>query len=142
MADPFVIFDDVEMFLIDWFRATLAARPEPECADVVVDRVEPPTDDLPAKLLVIRDDGATDTSILTADASVGFTVLAGSRENPKLAKDLARIVHALLPQIPAPGSSNPVAALLTRTSPVLVPESQPRARAYIAATFSLSGRGT
>lgn len=140
MTYPAVIHSDLELYLTGWFREALAARPEPVCAGVTVDRVEPPTDSLPEKLLVIRDDGATDTSFLTAEASVGFTILAGSRENPQAAKDLARIVHALLPQIPSPDPDNPFAALLTATTPVLVPESQPRARAYIPATFAIAGR--
>lgn len=140
MINPAVIHDDLEMFLVGWYRAALAARPEPVCADVDVDRVENQTDNPPAKQLIIRDDGATDTSFLTAEASIGLTVLAGSRENPKDAKDLARIVHALAAQIPSGDPANPIAALLSRTTPVLVPESQPRARAYIAATFATAGR--
>ncbi|WP_137843859.1 hypothetical protein [Microbacterium sp. 2FI] len=141
MSDPLIAYDDLELYLLEWFRTALAERPEPECADVEVVRVEPPTDDLPEKLLVIRDDGATDTSFITAEASLGFTVLAGSKENPKVAKDLARIVHALLSQIPSGDPANPFAALLSRTSPVLVQESQPKARAYATATFAIAGRG-
>lgn len=140
MTDPLVIHDDLELFLTGWYRQALAARPEPVCAGVVVDRTEDTTDDPPARQLIIRDDGATDTSFLTAEASIGLTVLAGTRENPKDAKDLARIVHALASQIPSGDPANPIAALLSRTTPVLVPENQPRARAYIAATFAIAGR--
>lgn len=141
MSDPLIGYDDLELFLLAWFRSALAARPEPVCAGVTVARVEPPTDSLPAKLLVIRDDGATDSSFITAEASLGFTVLAGSKENPKDAKDLTRIVHALLSQVPSPDPANPFAALLSRTSPVLVAEAQPKARAYTTATFAIAGRG-
>lgn len=142
MTDPLVIHDDLELFLTGWYRAALAARSEPVTDDVTVVRVEPAGDasTWPKRVLVIRDDGATDTSFLTAEASVGFTILAGTRENPKDAKDLARIVHALASQIPSGDPANPIAALLSRTTPVLVPEEQSRARAYFPATFAIAGR--
>jgi hypothetical protein len=142
MPDPAVLYDDLELFLTSWYRAALAARPEPVCANVTVLRVEPAADasTWPKKLLIIRDDGATDTSFVTAEASIGFTVLAGSKQNPKDAKDLARIVHALMPLIPSGDPANPIAALLSRVTPTLVPESQPHARAYIPATFAIAGR--
>lgn len=139
MSDPLVMFSDLELFLTGWFRARLAEWPDPVAHGVTVDRVE--REPIQAPLLVVRDDGATDTSVLTADASLGFSILAGTREYPKPAKDLALIVHALLPQIPSGDPDNPFAALLTRTSPVLVAEEQPFARAYVAATFSIAGRG-
>lgn len=142
MTDPAVLYDDLELFLTSWYRVALEARPEPVCADVEVVRVEPDGDasTWPKKLLVIRDDGATDSSFITAEASVGMTVLAGTKANPKDAKDLARIVHALAAQIPSGDPANPIAALLSRVSPVLVAESQPHARAYIPVTFAVAGR--
>jgi hypothetical protein len=131
VADPLVAYDDHELFLVGWYRAALAGRPEPICDDVVVDRVEPgPNEEWPEKLLVIRDDGTTDTSFITGDLSVGLTVFAGSKENPKDAKDLARIVHALASQIPSGDPDNPIAVLRERNGPYMVPESQPRARVY------------
>jgi len=136
-----VIHDDLELFLCIWFRAALAVRPEPITDDVVVDRVEPgPDEEWPEKLLVIRDDGATRTSFLTGEASVGLTVFAGSKENPKDAKDLARIVLALADAIASPDPDNPVAALLESNGPYMVPESQPRARVYSNLTLAVAGR--
>ena len=142
MPDPAVLHDDLELFLTAWYRTALEARSEPVTDDVTVLRVEPPGDEStwPKRVLVIRDDGATDTSFLTAEASVGFTVLAGTKENPQDAKDLARIVHALASQIPSGDPANPIAALLSRTTPVLVAEAQPRARVYFPATFGIAGR--
>lgn len=140
MSDPLIGFDDLEIFLIGWYRAALAARPETYAQGVTVVRVEPPTDQLPTPMLVIRDDGTTDTSFITGEASIGLTVLAGSKENPKPAKDLMRLVHALASQIPSADPSNPVAALLGRTGPFLVAEDQPVARAYVTLSLAVAGR--
>lgn len=142
MADPLVIHDDLELFLTGWYRTALAARAEPVCADVSVVRVEPPGPEAewPEKLLVIRDDGTARTSFLTGEASIGLTVLAGSKENPKDAKDLARIVLALAARIPSSDPENPVAALLDSNGPYLVPEAQPRARVYSNISLAVAGR--
>lgn len=139
MADPAVIHQDLELFLIGWYRAALAARPEPVCQGVTVARAEPSTGTFPPKLLVIRDDGGTATSLVTAEHSIGMTVLAGTKENPKVAKDLARIVYALRVTIPSGDPSNPVAAIGDSTSPVDVAESQPRSRQYMTTTMSVVG---
>lgn len=142
MPDPLILFDDLELFLTGWFRTALAARPEPVCADVEVVRTEPAGDasTWPAKVLVIRDDGTTDDEILTGDASIGLTVLAGTKANPKDAKDFARIVYAMLLQIPSGDPLNPVAAIGTRNGPFLVDEAQPRARVYMTATLRVAAR--
>lgn len=138
MADPLVTHSDLELFLTGWYRAALAglAASHPVCAGVMVTNREPSTGTFPAKLLVIRDDGGPDTSMLTADRSVGLSVLAGTKENPKDAIDLALIVHALRSQIPAVAPGNPVAAVVDSNGPYPVPESQPRSRRYM--TFTLS----
>lgn len=141
MADPAVIHDDLEMFLTGWYRAALDERDELVCSGVIVDRVEPgPNEEWPEKLLVIRDDGTARTSFLTGEASVGLTVFAGSRENPKDAKDLAAIVLALASQIPSGDPDNPVAALLDSNGPYMVPEAQPVARVYSNISLAVAGR--
>lgn len=137
-GDPVVIYDDVEGFLVSWYRSRILARPEPACAGVVVNRVEPST--LPAKLIVIRDDGGPETSFLTGERSVGVSVLAGTKENPKDAKDLANIAYALRSQIASTDPANPVSALLDSTAPVMVPEAQERARVYFTLTLAVAGR--
>lgn len=141
MSNPLIGFDDLELFLVGWYRTALAARSEPYAQGVTVARVEPPTDDLQLPLLVVRHDGTTDTSFITGEASIGLSVLAGSKRNPKPATDLARLVHALASQIPSGAPSNPVAALLGRTGPFLVTEDQPVARAYVTVTLAVAGRG-
>jgi hypothetical protein len=139
VPDPLVAHDDLELFLVGWYRQALTARPETVCRGVVVDNKEPTGTTFPAKLLVIRNDGGPDTSILTAERDVGLSVLAGTKENPKDANDLARIVHALRNQIPAVEPGNPVSAVLASNGPFPVAEAQPRARRYITLTLSVVG---
>jgi hypothetical protein len=141
MADPLVIQADIELFLTQWYRTALAARSETVCEDVVVTNREPgPNDPFPAKLLVIRDDGGPDTSIISAERNVGLSILAGTKENPQDANDLSRIVHALRNQIPAVAAGNPVAAVIASNGPFPVAESQPRARRYITLTLAVAGK--
>lgn len=137
MADPLVIHADLELFLTGWFRSALAARPEAVARGVIVDRKEPSDGPFPAKLIVIRDDGGPDTSLLTAERTVGISVLAGTRDNPRDANDLARLVHALRTQIPSTDPANPVAAVLRSSGPIPVTEAQPRARRYMTLTLSV-----
>lgn len=139
VVDPAIIWPDMEAFLLPWFRTQLELRPEPVCASVRVVRVEPTEEPFPERTLVIRDDGISRTGFLTGDASVGLTVLAGSKENPADAKQLARIVLALCSQVPSPDPDNPVAAFLDSNGPYLVPEAQPRARAYSNVVFGVVG---
>lgn len=139
MAEPLVAHADLELFLVGWYRTALAAlaATHPVCAGVRVVNREPTEGPFPAKLLVIRDDGGPDTSLLTGTRSVGLSVLAGTKENPKDAVDLALIVHALRNQIPAVAPGNPVAAVLESNGPVPVPEAQPRSRRYLTLTLSV-----
>lgn len=139
MPDPAVIHADLELFLVNWYRAALAARPEDVCQGVEVDNREP-SGVFPERLVVIRDDGGPDTSLLTGTRNVGVSVLAGDPENPKDAADLALIVHALRTQIPSVDPDNPVAAVLGSLGPYRVPESQPRARRYMTFTLSVVGK--
>lgn len=138
MADPLVIMDDLELWLTSWFRSALAARTEPFLAGFKVDRTEPAYTELPARLLVVRDDGTSSESLLTGEASIGLTVLAATRENPKDAKDAARVILALARSIPAPRT--PVAAFRGSNGPFLVADASPRARVYMTLTLAVAGR--
>jgi hypothetical protein len=133
-----VIHDDIELFLVSWYRAALAARTEAYAAGVEVDRVE--FEPLPRRLVVIRDDGGVHTSLVTDERMLGISALAGTRETPKDALDLARLLRALAHTIPSPDPANPVAAVLRSTAPVLILEQQERARAYFTLTLSVVGR--
>jgi hypothetical protein len=140
VADPLVIHADIVLFLTGWYRAFLDARDEECCRDVLVTDHEPLAgEDWPERLLVIRDDGGVDTSVLTAESSIGLTILAGTKENPTEADDLARIVHAARSQIPAVEPGNPVSAVLSSTRPVPVRETQPKARRYLSLTLAVVG---
>lgn len=140
-GDPLIVHDDLEQFLTGWFRARIAARPEPVCQGVSVNRVEPaPGPDFPKRLIVVRDDGGPETSLLTGERSVGVSILAGTKANPKDAKDLANIAYALRSQIASADPSNPVSALIDSTAPVMVPEAQERARVYFTLTLAVAGR--
>jgi hypothetical protein len=140
VADPLVVHADLEEFLCAWYREALAARPEDVCKDVEVDNSEPlPGTAFPEKLLVIHDFGGADTSVISAERDVGLSVLAGTKENPYEANQLARIVHALRTQIPSVDPGNPVAAVLRSNGPYPVEESQQRARRYISLTLSVVG---
>ncbi|MFF8187733.1 hypothetical protein ACF044_10795 [Microbacterium sp. NPDC016588] len=142
MHDPTVIHTDLELFLTRWYRARLSQRPEPVCRDVQVDTWESwkPGGPYPRRLLLIRDDSGPTTSILTADRTVGLSVLAGSPENPKDAVDLAAIVHALRTEIPSTDPDNPVSAVRGAFGPHSVTETQPRARRYMTFTLSVVGK--
>lgn len=137
-GDPIVTHGDLEMFLIGWYRDRLEERAEPVTDDVEVDRVE--REPLPLRLVVIRDDGGTETSFLTGEASIGVSVLAGTKSNPTDAKVLGEIAYALRSQIPSADPLNPVSRVLDSTRPVLIPESQERARVYFTLTLAVAGR--
>lgn len=139
MGDPLVIHSDLELFLVGWYRDALQqlAEAHPVCAGVEVDNKEPADGDFPAKLVVIRDDGGPDTSLLTAQHTVGISVLAGTKEMPKDAIDLALIVHALRTQIPAVAPGNPVASIEDSNGPYPVAEAQPRSRRYMTVTMTV-----
>lgn len=140
MADPLVVHADIVLFLTGWYRDFLNGRTEAVCRDVLVTDHEPlPGEEWPEKMLVIRDDGGYDISLLTAVCTAGMNILAGTKEDPVDADDLARIVHAARSQIPAVAPGNPVTAVLGSTRPVAVREAQPRARRYLSLTLGVVG---
>jgi hypothetical protein len=140
VADPAVLHADVQLFIVGWYRAWLATREEDFLNGFEVDVVEPADGDFPARLLVIRDDGGTPTELVTCEHSLGMSVLAGTKQNPKDANDAARLIWAARHLIPSPDPANPIAAILGGTSPVPVTEAQDRARRY--STLIVSDVGT
>lgn len=134
---------DLELFLPAWYRDAFAARPEPYCEDVQFDRVEPDPaspDPFPSRLVVFRDDGGTIDPLITAEHSVGVSVLAGTKDDPTEAKQIAAMVLALAPRIPGVEPDNPVTAFRGGTGPYAVAEQQPRARQYLTLTLATAGR--
>jgi hypothetical protein len=133
-----VKYDDLELFLTGWFRERLAARPESYCQGFVVDNKEP-AGSFPARLLVVRFDGRTRSSVVSGEASVGLSVLAGTKTSPKDANDAAEMVLALAESLPAVEPGNPVAALVSSAGPFPVVEAQDRARRYMTLDLVVAG---
>lgn len=138
-----VIHDDLELFLPTWYRAAFATRSEPYCQSVQFGRVEPDpasSSPFPKRLVVFRDDGGAIDPLITAEHNVGVSVLAGTREDPTEAKQIAAMVLALAPSIPGLQAGNPVTAFRGGTGPYAVSEQQPRARQYLVLTLATAGR--
>lgn len=138
---PLVIEPDVELFLTGWLRRELALRPEAYAQGVKVSDREPEKDaDFPERLVIVRYDGGPGTSLVTSEANVGVSVLAGSKSDPQDANDLARLVKALMKGCALAEAGNPVSAVLASTGPYPVTEDQPRARRYMTFTLGLVGQ--
>jgi hypothetical protein len=102
---------DLETWLIDYVRALAGA--EAKTADVA--NVEPArmTVPLPRPLIVIREDSGSRLDHITFDRSIGFSVLAGTKANPKPANDLARWVAGVLFDFDLPlVEGSPIAAVI------------------------------
>lgn len=137
-----VIYQDLELYLVPWYRQQIALRGESYCQDVDVERVEP-TDGspMPKRLVVVRFDGRTRTSQATAEASVGISILAGTKASPKDAVDLGNMVLALSERLPFgahPG--NPISAVLSSTGPVQIEEDSDRGRTYVTLDLAEVGQ--
>jgi hypothetical protein len=137
-----VLHTDLEAFLPGWYRAAFAERAEAYCQDVQFDRVEsdPTSGPFPARLVVFRDDSGQVDPLITAERSVGVSVLAGTKEDPAEAKAIALMVLALAPRIPGLETGNPVTAFRGAFGPYAVTENQPRARQYLTLTLAVAGR--
>lgn len=136
-----IIQEDLELWLIGWLTAELAARPEEVCRGVVVDNKEPdPKGPWPQRLVVVRDDGSTEDELLVDSAALGVTVYAGTKVLPKDANHLARIVRALIRDSARVEPGNPVAAVVASAGPFKVDEDRPEARRYL--TFELKVVGS
>lgn len=138
-----VLHADLEEFLPAWYRAAFEDRAEDYCQDVQFDRVEPDAatgEPFPARLVVFRDDSGPVGLLGTAERSVGVSILAGTKEDPTEAKQIALMVLALAPLIPAVEPGNPVSALRAATGPFAVAENQPRARQYLTLTLAVAGQ--
>jgi hypothetical protein len=135
-----VLHVDLELFLTGWYRRELAERPEPYCQNMRVTNAEPgPDEPFPERLLVIRWDGSSRESVVSDEASVGLSVLAGTKNNPQDANDLARMVRALAEKLPAVEPGNPVTVVRGSTGPFTITENQDRARRYLTLTLGVVG---
>lgn len=136
-----VVMPDLQLWATGFMRAELAARPEPVCSGVVVDRVEPDkgSREFPEKLVVIGDNGNVDGDLVLADAALRVSVLAGSPENPAECIELARIVHAIMRGCARVEPGNPVCAVTASRGPMSAPEDHPRARRLSLFDLSIVG---
>jgi hypothetical protein len=138
-----VLHTDLEQFLPGWYRNAFAELAEEYCQGVQFDRVEPDAasgEPFPARLVVFRDDSGPSDLLGTGERSIGVSVLAGTKEDPTEAKQIALMVHALAPRLPAVEAGNPITALRGRNGPYAVAENQPRARQYLTLTLAVAGR--
>lgn len=131
---------DVEMWLVNYVRATLAAEGD----SVQVSNKEPADLQLPRTrpLIVVRDDSGNRESHVTFDRSIGVSVLAGTRMNDLPANTLARTVMAILTDdeiVSAPGS--PIASVEWDgcNGPYPVMESLDVARRYLTVQYTVIG---
>jgi hypothetical protein len=134
-----VIHADLERYLTQRFRTELDERPEGACQGVDVDRREPePESDFPARLVIIRDDSGPDTSVVSAERSVGISFLAETEAD---CMTLSLVGAAIARTIPGLEQGNPVAAVIDGSvnGPFWVAEEQPRFRRYMTITYVVAG---
>jgi hypothetical protein len=130
----------LELWLTGFVR-TLAAR---ENKIVDVDSKEPPTLSIPLKkpLIVIRVDPGSRLSHVTYDMSVGGSVLAGSKQNVKPARDLALWLASILHDDELPlVAGTPIASVEWSgcNAPAAVTESLDVSRQYLTAQYVVTG---
>lgn len=140
-----VLPPDIELYLTGWLRAELAGSSSvPSGGRVATREWSPPPGSPnaapPTWQVIVRDDSGPDTSVITQEITVGISVLAGSKDNPVPANDLARTVKAIMREAATTDPSNPIAAVTGSLGPYAVPENATFARRYM--TFDLSVVGT
>lgn len=142
-----MIGDDPELtlFLTAEIRSKLEALADPDfqAAQGWVGGREwsPPTPAAPPPKwqVIVRDDGIADGDLIVGDASIGLSVLAGTKANPTKANTLARIVKRIVKATPRAEAGNPVAAIQSFLGPYPVDEASTYARRYMAATLTVVG---
>lgn len=138
---PRVLPPDIESILTIYLRDTLRGLGY----DVQVGNKEPgETLRLPLArpLVVVRDDGGAAGSWITFQRTVGVSVLAGTRLNDKPAKDLARLVYALLTDdqlMLADGSDIAAINLEGCLGPTSVPDVIDVSRQYMSVEYIVMG---
>lgn len=131
---------DLDLWLTDYVRSLAAT----EGKIVDVGNKEPPTLTIPLKkpLIVIRVDSGSRLSHVTFDMSVGASVLAGSRQNDKPARDLALWLASILhddelPQV----AGSPIASVEWSgcNAPSAVTDPLDVSRQYLTAQYVVIG---
>lgn len=127
-----------------WFVTLIRTEARAAGHDVEVGNKEPGTLKIPLArpLIVVRDDSGARTDWTTFDRSLGFSVLAGTRQNDKPANDLARFVASIVHDTDLPLlDDSPIAAVDFSgcRGPYAVPEPLDVARRYLTGEYVASG---
>ena len=133
-----VLPPDLEAWLCDYLRDQL----EPSYSTILVSNREPDDSDGSYPLVVVRDDGGSQSNRVLFDRSIGVTVRYGPRAAPGDCRDLAARIYGLLtdPDICQIGGS-PIAGIEEDgcNGPYFVAEDANIARCYLTLEFSIIG---
>lgn len=127
-----------------WFTALLRTEVRTAGVNADVGNKEPDTLRVPLTrpLIIVRDDSGPRADWTTFDRSLGFTILAGTRQNDKLANDLARLVASIVHDADLPLlDDSPIAAVdfTGCNGPYAVSESLDVARRYLTGQYVATG---
>lgn len=137
---------DVVLFLTGEIRARLVEVADPRfpaATGWIADRewtppASSPDAAAPAWQVVVRDDGIDDDELTTGEISLGLSVLAGSKEHTVPARDLARLVKAIVKASPRAEAGNPVSKVSSFLGPYPVDEPSTYARQYMVCTMRVT----
>lgn len=125
-----VVFPDVELEVVDYLRAALAARPEAFAAATVDIRVPSP---IPARLVQVRRDGGTRLDQTREAARMTINVFAANEAD---VTDLARLCRALLWAAP---DGDPIVRVDDISGPVAIPDESQRKRRFFTVEVIVRG---
>lgn len=133
-----VLPPDLEAWLCDYLRGQL----KPSLGTIHVSNREPDDYDGTYPLVVVRDDGGSQSNRVLFDRSIGITVRHGPRAAPKTCRDLAARIYGLLtdPAI-CQLDGSPIAGIEEDgcNGPYFVAEDANIARCYLTLEFSAIG---
>ena len=126
-----------------WLCAYLRSQLKPSHGTIHVSNREPDDYNGSYPLVVVRDDGGSQSNRVLFDRSIGITVRYGSRSAPGPCRDLAARIYGLLtdPEICSLDSS-PIAGIDEAgcNGPYFVAEDANIARCYLTLEFSAIGK--